>query len=271
MDNVEGQAETHLETPDPSDKPSGPELTFKGKALKQEEIPDVLKQAEHLESLRGTLGTRIEQQAKENAELKERLARVEGKQEAEQKPPEEGQKFLDTLLDDPDRAYAQVKAAAKEEAMAEMKKEMEAFRGEVSQTVNAQNVVSNFFDQYPDLRKYEREFIGGKSIVEHAKNELLARSQTDNILAMQINDKNQAFKLLADETQKLAKRLNLISTDEKPTNRDLAERGSKQVPFGMPAKVCPESNYTAEDMRKEMLEAHRKLRQRIRPANMAKD
>ena len=272
-DTADGQAPTdqplgNLDAPDSeatpdSDKAQAPGYKYKGKSLKPEDVQSVLQQAEHLDRLRGELGTRIGEKDKQIAELSERMARMEGAQEATT-PQQDGQKFLDSLLDNPDRAYQQLKADAVAEARAELLKEMDGFKQEVSNTVNSQATVNSFFDRYPDMRPYEQIRIGKTSLVGAARDELTDRAQREGWLGS-LSDSNYAFDMLQKEVHTLANRLGIKPPESKPEAppRDVTERGHTH-PLQTPPR---KDSFTRDDMRKEMLDAYRGLRDRIRPAN----
>lgn len=273
-DNVDGQtAQEHneplqnLDTPDndtgDSDKQDAPEFKYKGRSLKPEEVQFTLQQAEHLDRLRGELATRLESKDKEINSLSDRLARLEGSQD-NSKP--EGQEFLDQLLEDPGKAYNKLLEDAKAQAIAEMKGEFEGLKKEVSTTVNNQATVNSFFDRYPEMREYDRIKIGSTSLVGHARDELTSRAQREGWVHS-LTDPEYAFEMLNKEVLSLSKRIGMSPNKSTEPARDLAERGGSTSMFPMKAPD-KKSKYTVEDMRKEMLDAHKALRNRIKPVHM---
>ena len=251
---------------------------FKGKEVGTDEVQKLLKQAEHLDRLRGDLGNRLGQKDKEIAALRESLAKLEGKVETSElfnpksNEPGKGDQFQNMIIENPEEAYNMILQDAKEEIMKSLRPELDGIKTEVSSTVNNGNLVRSFYESYPDIKEYRDIKIGGKSIVDHAKTELLQRAQSDPDLSLQLNDTQTAFRLLAESTKELASRFSLKSSQPSQSStapqRAFTDNGSSPGPAPVRA-VEPKKAITQADHRKNCSSALQFLRDRIKASNAA--
>jgi len=261
--------------------PQGDGLTYRGEPVTGERVQELLNQHAHLDQLRGRQGSELgelrklsQQQAEQIAELRGRIDASSGNQQQEQ--TDFGQEWQDMVLTNPEQAVETLVNMAVERAEKRISGQVDEKVTGLQSKVEAQGVVDAFYQTHPDVRQYDSVQIGGRSLVQIARDELVGRAASDPVLQSQIsNSQQQAFKALADETVKLAKKFgyakpeNSSKTEESPTissnNQVVTERGGTFR--GGRSTTEKEGSSQPLELFKSAQKILQSNRNRIRPAN----